>query len=84
MKICQFVLIRQDQNFFSNGHIISTYTTHLISDSFSKNNLEKKVKKVKESYLNIVKGELKQYQTQSAITCLRLKIEILEQGVKYV
>ena len=69
---------------FFHGHIISTYTTHLISDSFSKSNLEKKVKKVKESYLNIVKSELKQYQTQSAITCLRLKIEILEQGVKYV
>ena len=51
--------------------MISIYITHLMYDSFSEKmqmshmDLEIKiVKKVKESYLKIVNGELKQYQTR--------------------
>ena len=70
VQISQFISIK----LFFHGRIISIYMTHLMYDSFdkkmqmshiygSKNNLEIKViKKVKESYLKIVKGELKQHQ----------------------
>ena len=72
VQICQFILIRWNQTCFSHGHIISIYITHLMFNSFFKKmqmshgfkiNLEIKViKKVKESYLKLVKSELKQYK----------------------
>ena len=59
-----------NQTCFSHGHIISIYITRLMYNSFSKKMqmshihlLEiKRIKKVKESFLKIVKGESKQYQ----------------------
>ena len=51
VQIQQIILIECYQTYFFHGHIISIYIT----------NLEIKViNKVKESYLEIVKGELKQ------------------------
>ena len=50
------------------GHIISICRTHLMYDSFSKkmqrSHMDLKIQKVKESYLKIVEGELKEFQTR--------------------
>ena len=50
------------------GQIISIYRTHLMYDSFSKkmqmSHMDLKIQKVKESYLKIVEGELKELQTK--------------------
>ena len=50
------------------GHIISIYRTHLMYDSFSKkmqmSHMDLKIQKVKVSYLKIVEGELKEFQTK--------------------
>ena len=73
VEICQFILIRWNQTCFSHDLIISIYITHLTCDSFSKKNADvtygfknnpkiKVIKKVKESCLKIMKGEVKQYQ----------------------
>ena len=70
VQIYQFILMRWNQTCFSHGHIISIYMTRLMYNSFSKkmqmSHIDllkiKRIKKVKESFLKIVKGESKQYQ----------------------